>query len=82
MFFDLDDAYANPETGYYAETRSYPHELFVLPERLILGAAVEVMLLDLDPRLSFFARVFEWFRAGRCPCGWDGDELAGRRIVW
>ena len=32
-------------------------------------------------RTSFFSELFEFYRLGRLPCGWDGDFPNGRLII-
>ncbi|WP_159990764.1 hypothetical protein [Pelistega ratti] len=32
-------------------------------------------------RTSFFSELFEWYRLGRLPCGWDGDFPNGKLII-
>lgn len=30
----------------------------------------------------FFSDICQWYLAGRCPCGWEGDYPAGRLLVF
>lgn len=68
--------------GYYGETHSYAHELVEMPERLLWGAAHEVLLVDVEPNLNFFSSMIPWFRAGHWPCGWAGHWPDGKLILW
>jgi hypothetical protein len=81
----LDEFFATLEEkypGYYGETCSYAHELVDRPDRLLRGAAQEVMLADIDPNLNFFQSIMPWLRAGHWPCGWVGHWPEGKLIVW
>jgi hypothetical protein len=73
----VNDEFAS-DSGYYAETFSYPHELVDFPHRLVRAALREVAVADLDPTLMFFQRLLPWFERGRLPVGWAG----GKVIVW
>lgn len=68
--------------GYYGEFFLYAHELVDTPDRLIRGAAHEIMLADLDSDLRFFQGLMPWFRQGHWPCGWEGSWPEGRLILW
>ena len=68
--------------GYYGDTFSYAHELIELPDRLLWGAAHEVMLADVAPNLNSFQSLMPWFRSGHWPCGWEGGWPEGKLVVW
>lgn len=68
--------------GYYGETYSYAYELVERPDRLLLGAAHEIIMADVEPNLNFFQSIMPWFRAGHWPCGWKGQWPEGKLIVW
>jgi len=68
--------------GYYGDTCSYAHELIQPPDRLLLGAANEIMVADVDPNLTFFQSLMPWLRAGHWPCGWEGVWPEGKLILW
>lgn len=82
FFVNLDTRYSDPETGYYRDTHMYPHELVTPPDRLVFGAASELMLLDIDPTLDFFQTLMPWLQVGRLTLGWSGEWPEGRIIVW
>lgn len=68
--------------GYYEDTWMYAHELITLPDRLLRGAANEIMLADLDPHLHLFQSLTVWFERGHWPCGWAGTWPEGTLILW
>jgi hypothetical protein len=68
--------------GYYGDTCSYAHELVERPDRLLIGAASEIMVADANPNLTFFQGLMPWLRAGHWPCGWDGKWPDGKLILW
>jgi hypothetical protein len=78
FFCGLEEKYP----GYYGDTCSYAHELVEEPDRLIWGAAREIMLADIDPHLNFFQSMMPWLRAGHWPCGWEGHWPEGRLVLW
>lgn len=82
LYQRVTEEYADPKTGYYRETLLAPYELIDFPHRLIRGAALELMVADLEPTLSFFQDQMPWFRAGRWPVGWRGAWPEGRVLLW
>ena len=68
--------------GRHGEDNLYPSELVELPDRLLWGAAHEIMLADVEPKLGFFQSMMPWLRAGYWPCGWEGNWPQGRLILW
>ena len=78
LLIELDERYAHllDETGWY------PAEMIDPPQRLLCGAAREAMLADVAPHLSFFRPLIAWFAAGHWPVGWEGEDPAGRLILW
>jgi len=69
FFLSLDEKYAGPD-GYFADTFTCPHEIFDPPDRLIAGAALEVLFGDAIDE-PFFRPLMKYFEAGLCPCGFD-----------
>jgi hypothetical protein len=78
FFTGLVDKYP----GYYGKTSCYAHELVEMPDRILWGAAHEIVLADVEPNLNFFQSIMPWFRAGHWPCGWKGQWPEGKLIVW
>lgn len=78
FFLSLNDRFP----GYYPGTHMYAHELAYTPDRLVRGAALEIMLSDLDPNLRFFRSLMPWFESGHFPCGWRGSYPEGQLLVW
>lgn len=68
--------------GYYGDTCSYAHELVDSPDRVLIGAAGEIMVADVDPDLTIFRGLMAWFHAGHWPCGWEGRRPEGKLILW
>jgi hypothetical protein len=74
--------YSGPSGSYYRDTYMHPHELIDFPDRIVRGAALELMVADLDPTLSFFTSQMRWFHLGRWPVGWRGTWPDGLVVLW
>jgi hypothetical protein len=77
----VDETYG-PDGSYYQNTFIYPHEYFELPHRLIIYAALEIMVNDLNPNLHFFQDIMTLFREGYWPVGWEGMWPHGKFLMW
>ena len=82
VFLRVDTEFSDPVTGYYRDLALYPHELIDFPHRLVRGIALELMVADLDPSLTFFQDLLPWFRRGRWPVGWRGAWPEGHILLW
>jgi hypothetical protein len=80
----VDREFTDPESGYYGHGDSYmhPHELIEFPARLVRGAALEVMVADLDSSPGLFGHIMQWFQRGRWPAGWSGKFPEGKALIW
>lgn len=73
FYISLDEKYSGPD-GYYPGSYTYPHEIFNPPDRLIGGAALEIMFSE-SIDTPFFRPLLKYFKAGLCPCGFDHKVL-------
>ena len=70
--------------GYYGETFTYAYELVDTGQvdRMVRGAASEIMVADIDSSLNFFQGLMPWLREGHWPYGWEGEWPEGKMILW
>jgi hypothetical protein len=70
--------------GYYGGTYTYAYELIDTSpvERIVRGAACEIMVADIAPSLDFFQGLMPWIRRGHWPYGWEGEWPQGKLILW
>ena len=69
---------------YYEDMRMYSDELIDTSsiERIVRGAASEIMVADIDPSLNFFRGLIPWFQRGHWPYGWEGQWPEGKLMLW
>jgi hypothetical protein len=48
----------------------------------VLAAIMEHEFEDRVGRPTFFLHLLDVYRAGHCPCGWDGEWPDGSLVVW
>lgn len=70
--------------GYYGDTYTYAYELVETwpVDRMVRGAATEIMVADVAPSLNFFQDLMPWLRDGHWPYGWEGAWPDGKLILW
>lgn len=70
--------------SYYGRISTYAYELVdtSLVDRMVRGAASEIMVAYIDSSLSFFQSLMPWLRAGHWPYGWEGEWPEGKMILW